>query len=331
MALTRDDLQVIATMVSAMLNERPAPVGIAAHVVPGSYTPEDGTLEALVDDTVAAHLLAAALGDEPQITSFLSRPSVPMMTHDPNDQYGPRGGEPVMLHPTQRGFAAKFIPDAGGLVAPGAGPYYSVQAPAGERWIFHRNADGTIDSGMQLTNDGPTTGDGLGGTILGNNGALTQAQTKSGHTVALNDTAQTITVETASSLLQTIYNDAAQTIKTQAAAGLYHLFDGGNNLISLVAPSGGGVALGELWGSLDGTHAAARNLDLATFAESIQTMVGNALQQAAKAAILSSVPNAAAWLAEIQSGLPSFSFTNLLSTVASLAAPDCSSLVRIAS
>jgi hypothetical protein len=253
------------------------------------------------------------------------------MTHDPNDQYGPRGGEPVMLHPTQRGFVAKFIPDAGGNTAPGHGPYFSVQAPAGERWIFHRNADGTIDSGMQLTNDGPTTGDGLGGTVLGNNGALTQAQTKSGHTVALNDTAQTITVETASALLQTIYNDAAQTIKTQAAAGLYHLFDGENNLISLVAPSGGGVALGELWGSLDGTHAAARNLDLATFAESIQTMVGNALQQAAKAAILSSVPNAAAWLAEIQGGLPSFSFTNLLSTMASLAAPNCSSLVRIAS
>ena len=47
-----------------MLNERPMPVGIAAHAVPGSWRPGEGTMQAAVDDTDASHTLAVALGDE---------------------------------------------------------------------------------------------------------------------------------------------------------------------------------------------------------------------------------------------------------------------------
>lgn len=157
-----------------MLNERPAPIGVSGHVVPGSYNPEDRTAEVLVDDSDAAFQLAVALGDT-ETASLLSHVRVPIETHDPSDQYGPRGGEPVVLHRAQRGHVAKFIADAGGNVAPGYGPFFSVQAPSGERWIFHRNANGEIDSGMQLTNDGANVGDGLGGTIVGNQGAFNES------------------------------------------------------------------------------------------------------------------------------------------------------------
>ena len=64
---------------------------------------------ACADDTDASSVLAHALGDSQTTVSVTSARPPPVMTHDPNDQYGPRGGEPVMLHPTQRGYVAKFI------------------------------------------------------------------------------------------------------------------------------------------------------------------------------------------------------------------------------
>jgi hypothetical protein len=92
----------------------------------------------------------------------------------------------------------------------------------------------------------------------------------------------------------------------------------------------GKANIGALTGELDSVqNAAQRYLDQVQFVASIKQMVGNALQQAAQSAIASSVPNAAAWLAEIQGGLPSLSFTDLSSSIAALEAPAGSRTVLL--
>jgi hypothetical protein len=277
MALTRQDVQDILALIAHVLNEqRSQETGISGHVVPGSYHAHDGTVAILIDDTDAAYQLAKALGDT-SITIPLAQPRVPLAVHDPNDQYGPRGGEPAVLIPWQGGFIAKLYCDADTDGARGAGPYWSVKAPSGERWLFHRNADGVIDSGVQLTNDGPTNGDGLGGTIVGNQGAFTQAQTASGHKVALNDTQQKITIETAGGLgganpLSSVFDDTVQKITTAASTTVKTIVDGAGNAISHVVPggSGGVVALGDLASNLtSGGYGAINNNILATFGSNI--------------------------------------------------------------
>jgi hypothetical protein len=227
MALTKQDLEVVASLCTAIMNERPAPIDMTAHVVPGTYRQLDGTVEVLIDDTDAAFVLAQALGD-PSGNLPIAQTRVPIATHDPNDQYGPRGGESTLLGHAQHGHVAAFIADADTEVAPGAGPFYSVRAPAGERWIMHRNVSGNIDSAVKLTNDGPTPDDGLGGTIVGNNGALTQAQTASGHTVALNDTARRSRFRRLAlgmNPLTQVFDDPNETVKTAVATAIYSLLD----------------------------------------------------------------------------------------------------------
>ena len=46
------------------------------------------------------------------VTTFLGRERVPIMTSAPNDICGARGGEPLMLHPTHRGFLCEVHPPA---------------------------------------------------------------------------------------------------------------------------------------------------------------------------------------------------------------------------
>jgi hypothetical protein len=120
-----------------------------------------------------------------------------------------------------------------------------------------------------------------------------------------------------------VVGDTAQTV--------YTLHDSTGKTVNVVVPTSGGVvALGALASSLSSTNnAAQRYVDQVAFAASIKQMVGNALQQAAQSAIAAGVTNATAWLAEIQSGLPSLSFTDLASSIASLAAPAGSGTVLI--
>jgi hypothetical protein len=268
MALTRQDIQDILALIGHVLNEQRSEQGaIAGHVVPGSYHAHDGTVSVLIDDTDAAYQIAKALGD-PTFTLPLAQPRVPLAVHDPNDQYGPRGGEPAVLIPWQGGYVAKLYCDADTDEARGAGPYYSVQAPAGERWIHHRNADGTIDSGMQLTNDGPAAGDGLGGTIVGNQGAFTQTQTASGHKIALNDVLETIRIVTAGGALganplTALFDDTEQAITHSASATVKTIVDGAGNAISHVVPAiGGVVALGNTAAALAAAGKGAINNDI---------------------------------------------------------------------
>ena len=120
-----------------------------------------------------------------------------------------------------------------------------------------------------------------------------------------------------------IISDTAQTVVS--------IYDPTGKAISHIVPTSGGiVALGALASTLSATNnAAQRYEDQVAFAASIKQMVGNALQQAAQAGITAGVTNATAWLAEIQSGLPSLSFTNLTSSIAALSAPAGSGTVLI--
>ncbi len=285
MALTKQDLKVICSLVTTLMNERAAPVAIEGRVAPGSYHPGDGTVEVAIGDSDAAYQLASVLGDA-STTVFLSHPRAPIANHDPNDQYGPVGGEAVTLHQTQSGYVAKFHPDAATNDAPGPPPFYSVKAPSGERWIFHRNASGQIDSGMKLTNDGPTNGDGLGGTIVGNKGALTQAQTASGHQVTLDDTAQTLTLKTAGVAsgfsITDVLDDIAQTATRTAAPGLYTIWDAAGNALSHVVPTGGGIGMGDLFANLPTSAGAINNDILTTFGDNVNTFGLNNLIQYAQ-------------------------------------------------
>lgn len=317
-----DDFRHHMTQVFSEMSEA-MPRTEEGTIVGDSYDPSSCTAEVLFGDTYSI------FGDDgPAGDAYINHQKLPILTTAPGDLYGPTGLERAICLPTSCGYGIVFK----------TWQNDTPMVPAGERWMLHKTvatqqqySPVQYDSGLKFTNDAATPGDGKGGTQLGYKGARTAAVTNSGHQVTLDDTAQTITVETASQKLSTILNDVQQKITTTAGtAGTYQLFDGANNLISLVVPSGGGIGVGNLWGNLGAAFAAARNNDLATFATSIQTMVGNALQQAAQAAITASVPNAAVWLTTIQGGLPSLSFINLASSIASLSAPNCSSLVRIA-
>lgn len=237
---------------------------------------------------------AAIIGDDGDTAVNPTR--IPMASLY-GDQVGLRGDERVVMvpAPTRSGFIG--ITHYGEDDSPGA--------PAGEIWRVHRKADGTIDHFSKWTNDGPTAGDGLGGQVH-SGFALHEVATAGG--------------------LSTTHNDTTKQIKKTANAQTYTIWDAQGNAISHVASE---VGLGDLVANLDATKAAFRKTDADTLAADIKKMVGNALQQSAQAAIGAGVTNASAWLAAIQAGLPSLSFTDLSSSIASLTAPDGSSVVKI--
>lgn len=350
MALTREDQETIKAIVSAMLRQQPPPpIGEDAIVIDGSYDPSDGTVTAKYGDTDTMF---------PDTGDAVAMPTrVPLATMQLGDQYGARGNERAVLMAAQSGPIALLI----------HGPDDSPGAPAGERWIAHRDANGQVDAFIRHTNDGPTIGDGLGGAQYGGTAALSQLTTKAGRRVVENDTAKTLTIASAGTTPHTtVYDDnlgtqgvktttingllahlddvlnqirhqagpnlfsivdaAANRILHQGSLSVYTIVDAAGNAISHVAPN---VGIGDLITNLGASNAAFRKIDADTLATSIKKMVGNALQQAAQAAIAASVTNAGPWLAAIQAGLPTLSFADLTSSIASLVAPAGSGGVRI--
>lgn len=315
MALTKEDLEVIADLVTRIISERNPPVGLDCIVSGGSWDSTDGTAQAIIGDTDAANALAQQFGEA---NAQLVPPTLtPVATTQYGDQYGPVGNERVVLIPTQSGLVTMFT----------HGPDDSPGAPSGEQWRCHRNAAGEIDAFFKHTNDGSTPGDGLGGAHMGGNAALSQLTTKDGWVLKFNDTGKLGTLTSPLGHTVTVDdNPATSGVKVETADGLVSHLDDVLGQINQIAPQ---VGIGLNFGNMDNDLAAARNTDLATLSESIKTMVGEALQQSAQAAIAAGVPNAGPWLAAIQSGLPTFSFTNLASTIAQLIAPACSTSVRI--
>ena len=167
-------------LISQALAQNPPPIARDAVVVGGSYQPKDGTAQSMLGDTYA---ITGLDGDQ-----YIPQPA-DVATTQIGDQYGPVGGERVVLIPTQGGPVKLFIHDEDD----------SPRAPAGERWITHRNANGQADSYLKHKNDGPTAGDGLGG-VLSNGGALHQTSTSGGHQISLNNKTKQILVKTSNAM-----------------------------------------------------------------------------------------------------------------------------------
>lgn len=287
MTLDRDDVQLINAMISRALNMRQPAIGRDAVALTGSHNPKDGTVGAILADTMT---MFAEDGDQ-----SIAHPKVPVAQTIYGDQYGVRGNERMTVFPTQHGFDALFTYDEDD--SPGAA--------AGEIWRVHRNASGAVDSSSKWTNDGPTPGDGLGGHVHVA-GALHSVATTGG--------------------LTTTHNDSTKQITHKANATTYTLVDGQGNAIAHVASQ---VGVGDKFANLDATRAAFANADATTLTNNLRKAIGNVAQQMAQAAISAGVTNAAAWLTAIQAGLPSLSFTDITSSVASVTVPPGSSIVRV--
>jgi hypothetical protein len=136
-------------------------------VVAGSWNPTTATIQVTIGDTYA--IANDNSGDQFAIVTATVGTTY-------NDQYGPVGGERVHLQRVGAGWVAHF--EHADDDSPGA--------PAGERWIVHRNASGAIIGFLKLTNDGIAAGDGLGGlSILA--GAFLQFLTTGGYGVQADD------------------------------------------------------------------------------------------------------------------------------------------------
>lgn len=279
MALTREDLALIdehvKAIVSSILGQQPPPpIGEDCIAIDGSYDPTDGTISAKYGDT---DTMFPDTGDTAAIPTRIE-----LATMDPGDQYGARGNERIVLIPAKGGPFAIILP----------GPDTSPNAPAGERWITHRNAAGVVDSYVKHTNDGPTPGDGLGA-HLSNGGALHRASTSGGRSIVQNDTAKTITVsgaggtphtrvvddneatlgikDTTAGGLVAHLDDVLQQIKHQAAASVYTIVDGNGNAISHVVGAGGVIGLGAAASSLTADQAALNKTHLTSYDGNLQT------------------------------------------------------------
>lgn len=294
--------------------DHPRDLVLEGIVVAGSWDASTATCQVVIGDTYSA---PSDSGDQPDIEQ------VTVAVGQIGDQYGPVGGERVTLLRTQSGWIALFE----------HGDDDSQQVPSGERWISHVNAQGVVDAYLRHTNDGPTTGDGLGGAHYGGNAALAKTTTKGGHVLSFNDTTKQAILESAGGHTITL-DDAAKLLTILATFTgngnvVKTIYDPSGNAISHVCPTGL-VALGDLASNLSTVqNAAQRYSDMVTFAKSIRQMVGNALQQVISAAETAGVTNATAWMTTVLAGLPSLSFTDLTGSIASLDAPAGSTNVLI--
>ncbi|MDE2102102.1 MAG: hypothetical protein KGL39_32955 [Patescibacteria group bacterium] len=136
-------------------------------VISGSWDAVNATCQILIGDTVGYEVpyFGDGISQPMLVTATLAVPAI-------GDQYGPVGGERAQVWESQGSYFAKLE----------HGHDDSPQAPAGERWILHRSAADPVsvayDSGVKLTNDGPNPSDKLGGTHVGENGAISTLVTK---------------------------------------------------------------------------------------------------------------------------------------------------------
>jgi hypothetical protein len=210
--------------------------GLSGTVVAGSYSPEDGTVEIVVGEALS-NFEDSDYGDQQpyKIVGSLMTPMVGF-------QAGPQGGERALLMPMRGGYRVILIHGNDDLGSDGPG------TPVGELWYLHAKA-GTVgagnkpvfDGGVKFTNDGPTTGDGLGGSHLGEDGAHSTLDTQTGHQVELNDTSKQIVVKTAGvgnpNPLTTTYDDPSQTIKHAIGTMIFSVIDAINSKITHQAGS----------------------------------------------------------------------------------------------
>jgi hypothetical protein len=309
--------------------------GFEGTVWGGTYNPADGTVDVVVGESVSSF--------GPAAPGFAVKAK--LMTKAVGQQDGPQGGERAIIIGTPGNLHAILHCEEDD--SPGA--------PAGESWHLHAKM-GTLgagntpvwDSGIKLTNDGPTEGDGLGGTTIGNVGALTQMQAGSGSTQithVLNSTAQTVSTTLTQSGLSRVMNGPNQTIKDvvatgtfneingatqvitqQAIAGVKRVIDGPNNAITDLANQ---IGLGQSWSSLSSAASAIVNNDMSTMLNDASTGINiqrlvdlknviTAMITAMQTSGVPSLPSAAACIAQ-------------LATLVDVPVPAGSSIVRILS
>ena len=190
MPLDSSDIQIIATIVSQMIHEKQERVAEHGVAVGSSWSAVDNAGAQIDAGTIqsTSGKTAAILGDDGD--TGLAKPRLNVATMMVGDQYGPIGNERVVIIPTETAEIALFI----------HGPDDSPGAPAGERWICHRNpTTGKVDSYIKLTNDGSTPGDGKGGLKLGF-AEFATIDTSGGHSITLDDVAKKITITSAGGL-----------------------------------------------------------------------------------------------------------------------------------
>lgn len=150
----------LGNYVAMIASKNRPPLALDGVIVDGSWDPVTSTAEVIIGSTFAI----------PQ-DDDVSQPMVhrlPVFTACVGIQSGPIGGERVTIVPRESGWIILF--EHGDDDSPGA--------PAGEHWITHRNpTTKTVDATVKMTNDGPGDGDGLGGTFIGDGGALTKIGT----------------------------------------------------------------------------------------------------------------------------------------------------------
>lgn len=172
-----DELAVNSSLASDRSTDDDTVEGI---VIAGSWNPVTATIQVVVGDTYA--IANDGGGDQ-----FDVRTATIATTY--NDQYGPVGGERVFLTRVGGGYVAQFE----------HADDDTLNTPAGERWVVHRNASGVIDGYWKQTNDGPVANDKKGGyrQLVG---ALWALVTAGGHTITFDDHAKTVTITSAGGL-----------------------------------------------------------------------------------------------------------------------------------
>lgn len=218
----------------ANLPSSPDNAVLEGYVVPGSYDPTQGTIEVLLGNTAAVF---TDYGDSP--TTIVAN----LMTVGIGMQYGPVGLERVELFRTPSGYSALIE----------HGPDDTPGALTGEWWWLHRNpTTETYDAGVRLLNDGPTVGDGLGTTEVGNDGAQTILKTKNGNiTVVLqefedDETADTLTISCFGNVIELTADPSISLSVTGAAGTSQTIMNATTGSISHVVPTGAHIGIGVL-------------------------------------------------------------------------------------
>jgi hypothetical protein len=216
-AVSADLVALITKIVHTVIKQQPK--SFEGIIVPGSYKPENGTVE-----VVFTHTDSIPQGT---VVGPFSHPIYPLLSPVYQMQAGPRGGERCQIIPREGGtYGVLLEHDTDD----------SPNTPAGEFWYLHKNLAGTVDGWTKSTNDGPTAADGLGG-FRQQGGAYHETQTGGGHSIVQNDTAKTIKATSAGGHTFTM-NDANRTIEALSAAGHKVLLDDVGQAISMVSVGG---------------------------------------------------------------------------------------------
>lgn len=299
------------------------PIGLDGVII--GYNPADGTVSVVIGSSVAA----AELADEP-FTQPVVLTGVQLSTHALGTQYGPVGGERVLIVPRESGWQA--VLEHGLNDSPGA--------PAGEHWIAHTpfsvilEKDGELGGYTQFikfTNDGVDPGDGLGGiartsssyiadataggweSSLSDTRKLSALESPDGATVKVQDAIDSnpgeITHTTAQGVVQHKMVDGSQPART--------VMDGVDGEIAHVVSK---VGLGDRFGSLPSSSNVIANTHLDTMISDptagLNALRLNDLEKLVAAMISAGVPNAGLILAQ-------------LASLVQLPVPDGSPSVRI--